>query len=568
MCACPRSRSPVAWLRIEEPRRGRREAWRSWSRWRWLRRSCLGRLAKRAAGCWRRSRDGVDRLRRPALGAAPVPGRARAAADRAARRTRARGLLPRRAALVSGAEPGDARARARGDLRLRARASRCSQRARGRWQPRRSPSSVPAGRRRSSADEQQPWLWARSALAAALSIPLILRVRSGGSLVAGMAAVGARRRGRRLGVLGDAVAREAAVNWQSWDFSGVPVEATGRPVRVGLELRRHRVSADEDRRAHRRGPERARYWRTSTLDLFASDHWFEDLLWLSRVDDESDAIRLDRLAPPRAALRGELARAAGRGEGARRRSPRRRRNAGRPRLAAARDRVPPVRRRSARSQPAGRGTALPRLELRARSGARGARGVEAALPERRKPLSRGRRSTFPAFATPGRESNVRELLSTPARDSFAAYASLYQRRAPESSGLPTTPYAAVLALESWFRHARRLRLRRAAAARGRPAARRLRDDDEGGVLPALRGRDGGDAAHARDPRSGRGRLHERAARGRQVGRHRPRGARLGRSLVRRAGLGAVRSDSGAGDIRQHLLVRVGLGGGRRRAPSR
>ena len=75
---------------------------------------------------------------------------------------------------------------------------------------------------------------------------------------------------------------------------------------------------------------------------------------------------------------------------------------------------------------------------------------------------------FPGFADPGRENGVRELFSSPARDSptatrsastcifrcnrsFAGYAS-FHRAARRIVGSPDNPYAAVLALESWFRH--------------------------------------------------------------------------------------------------------------------
>ena len=140
------------------------------------------------------------------------------------------------------------------------------------------------------------------ALAAALSTPLILRVRSSGSLVAGIAASVLVVAGAAWASSATSVAREAAVNWQSWDFSGIPVEATG--VRFAWDSNYDGIEFPATKTVVLtvEGPERARYWRTSTLDLFASDHWFEDLLWLSRVDDESDAISLDRLAPPRAAL--------------------------------------------------------------------------------------------------------------------------------------------------------------------------------------------------------------------------------------------------------------------------
>ncbi len=130
-CALPALAVSVAWLRIEQP-------------------SEIGEAAvvvalalvpalvsERRAACARRDRRGasrgVDRLRRPALGATSVSRRAGRAADRRRRRPRPRRLLPRRLALLSGGGSGDARARPHGDLRLRPRrfASRSEREAGG-----------------------------------------------------------------------------------------------------------------------------------------------------------------------------------------------------------------------------------------------------------------------------------------------------------------------------------------------------------------------------------------------------------------------------------------------------
>jgi len=288
------------------------------------------------------------------------------------------------------------------------------------------------------------------ALAAALSTPLILRVRSGTSLVAGMAATVLVVAGAAWASSATAVAREAALNWESWDFSGVPAEATG--VRFAWDSNYDGIDFPPTKTVvlSVEGPERARYWRTSTLDLFASDHWFEDPQWLSRVERESAAIPLDRLTPPRAAQRenwleqrvevralvddrlaaagtpvavdlrrlgavfrlssGALRVRSPLGEGQRYRV-----------WSYAPDPAPAA---LASSRPRYPSAALRYLEVDGR--------------------------TFPAFALPGRESVVRGLLADPDYDSLAAYAPLYRiaRRVVRS---PETPYAAVLALESWFR---------------------------------------------------------------------------------------------------------------------
>jgi transglutaminase-like putative cysteine protease len=289
------------------------------------------------------------------------------------------------------------------------------------------------------------------ALAAALSTPLILRVRSGTALAAGMAASVLVVAGAAWASSATAVAREAALNWESWDLSGVPAEATG--VRFAWDSNYDGIEFPATKTVVLtvQGPERARYWRTSTLDLFASDHWFEDLLWLSRVDGESDAMPLDRLTPARAALKenwleqrvevkalvddrlaaagtpvaldsrrlGTVFRLSGGvlrvrsalGEGQRYRV-----------WSYAPDPAPAV---LASSKPRYPSAALRYLELDGR--------------------------TFPAFALRGRESVVRGMLADPDYDSFAAYAPLY-RTARRIVRSPDNPYAAVLALESWFRH--------------------------------------------------------------------------------------------------------------------
>ena len=69
----------------------------------------------------------------------------------------------------------------------------------------------------------------------------------------------------------------------------------------------------------------------------------------------------------------------------------------------------------------------------------------------------------------------------------------------------------------------------AAGRRWQPAARRLRRGDARRLLPALRGRDGGDAAAAGRSRPDCGRLHGGNLEGRGLDRHRPAGARLGRA---------------------------------------
>ena len=397
------------------------------------------------------------------------------------------------------------------------------------------------------------------ALAAALSTPLILRVRSAPALVAGLAAGAVVVAGAMWASSATTVAREAALNWESWDFQKVSAQATG--VRFAWDSNYDGIRFPPTKTVVLTvdGPEQARYWRTSTLDLFASDHWFEDLLWLGRIQGDSDAMPLDRLTPARAANRDnwleqriEVKALVD------------------DRLAAAGTPVALDARRLGHVFRMSGGVLRVRSPLgegqryRVWSYAPDPAPAVLAASKPRYPTAARRyleldSRNLPVWRSPGRNRIVRELLDAPANDSFAAYAALYEI-AGRVTGSSASPYAAVLALESWFRHRGGLRLRRAATHRGRPAARVVRDADQGGLLPALRGCDGGDAAPARDPRPGRGGIHERDAQGRQVGRHRPRGTRLGRGLVRRAGMGAVRPDSGPRDVRRHVLVRLGLEG--------
>ena len=114
------------------------------------------------------------------------------------------------------------------------------------------------------------------ALAGALSIALVLRARSTRTLVGGLA-VG-------LLVVGSAAwvssatsfTREAVVDWQAWNVRGPAPRALG--VRFVWEAQYEGISfpptATEVLRIT--GTQRAQYWRASTLDEFIADRWFED----------------------------------------------------------------------------------------------------------------------------------------------------------------------------------------------------------------------------------------------------------------------------------------------------
>jgi transglutaminase-like putative cysteine protease len=144
------------------------------------------------------------------------------------------------------------------------------------------------------------------ALAAALSIPLILRVSAlrtalAGALV-GVMVVG----GAVLTSSATTLARDAALDWESWDIRGAAQPRSRVPFAWesnydGIELPAERTVVFTVQ-----GPEEATYWRASTLNLFSDDHWFEHLLWITRVEGGSRAaLPPGQLIPGRASQRRE-----------------------------------------------------------------------------------------------------------------------------------------------------------------------------------------------------------------------------------------------------------------------
>ena len=118
---------------------------------------------------------------------------------------------------------------------------------------------------------------------------------------------------------------------------------------------------------------------------------------------------------------------------------------------------------------------------------------------------------------------------------------------------------------------RELHVRRAAAAvGGAAAARRLRRADAGGLLPALRRGDDRDASHARRAGTRRRRVHGRHVEGWRLDSDGLPGARMGRGVVRRLRLADLRPDSRAGHAlrRLHARVRLRRTRWRRSAPDR
>ncbi len=125
------------------------------------------------------------------------------------------------------------------------------------------------------------------ALGAALAIPLVLRA-SGARAVLGGGLVGALVVGAAAWTSSaTTLARSAALDWESWDIRGDGSQ--GARVRFAWDSSYDGIEFPLERTVVLtiRGPERATYWRASTLNLFTDEHWFEHLLWINRVREGS-----------------------------------------------------------------------------------------------------------------------------------------------------------------------------------------------------------------------------------------------------------------------------------------
>ncbi len=288
------------------------------------------------------------------------------------------------------------------------------------------------------------------ALGAALSISLVLRVRTGRSLLVGALAAGFVVAGAAWTSSATTIAREAALDWESWSFYDSGREATA--VRFAWDSNYEGIRFPRTKTVVLtvKGPVKARYWRASTLDLFTDDHWFENLLWLQGL--ENDVVRMppDRLTPAAArnprrwleqeveihALVDDYLAAAGTPMAldARRLGTVFRLSGGvlrvrDPLRGGKRYRVwsyapDPAPAALASSRPRYPNVALRYLALESR--------------------------TFPPFGSQGRDATARTLLNDPSYEQFAPYREVYAvaRRVTRRA---QTPYATVLALEQWFR---------------------------------------------------------------------------------------------------------------------
>lgn len=287
------------------------------------------------------------------------------------------------------------------------------------------------------------------ALAAALSISLVLRAQSARATVVGAIVAGLVVGGAAWASSATSFSRDAVLDWQTWDVRGASTEALGVRFVWDAQYEGIRFPPAKTTVLRIAGPDRAQYWRASTLDTFIADRWVEDL-GLNVQRESSGPIRLDALAPAKArneenwlvqrvevkALVDERLVAAG--------TP----------VALEAPSVGPV-----FSFSGGVIRALRLLEegtrYRVWSYVPDPTPAELVAAPSRYPAATSRFLTvwdraFPGFGTSHREGRVSALLSDPARADLGAYRPLYEQARRVTAGT-TSPYAAILALESWFR---------------------------------------------------------------------------------------------------------------------
>ena len=288
------------------------------------------------------------------------------------------------------------------------------------------------------------------ALAAALSIPLILRARSGPALIAGATTAALLVVGATWASSATTIARESALNWETWDIRGPAKEASS--VRFAWDSNYEGIDFPAARTVVLTidGPDEPTYWRTSTLDLFTDDHWFDDPFWLGRVDGDSKPLSQSRLFPARG-LRPE--------------------NWLEQRvkvealvddhLAAAGTPVALDARRLGTVFQLSGGVLRVRDSIGAGESYRvwsyvpdptpaTLTAARAAYPAEVAPYLEIDGRTFPTFEDPDRERIAQALFADPSYAPFVRHRPMYAA-ARRIAGNARSPYAAVLALESWFR---------------------------------------------------------------------------------------------------------------------
>ncbi len=171
------------------------------------------------------------------------------------------------------------------------------------------------------------------------------------------------------------------------------------------------------------------------------------------------------------------------------------------------------RRRDARARAAAERRRVHRVELRAAADAARPRRLAAALPGRGRALRPARVGALPLVRRPGRVAAGRPHLPRGAVPRAPRVPAALGAGA-QADGAGTFAVRGDARARALVPRPRRLPLRGASAGQhAQPAARRFRRGDPRGLLPALRRRDGADAAHARHPGARRRRLHGRHVEG-------------------------------------------------------
>ncbi len=137
------------------------------------------------------------------------------------------------------------------------------------------------------------------ALAAALSIFLVLRARSVPGLAIGAVAAGLVVAVAAWASTATTVVRGAVLEWENWDLRGLPARALGVQFVWDAHYDGIRFPRTETVVLEIQGPERAQYWRASTLDVFTADRWLEQLSPQVVAEGER-RVPLDTFTPPRA----------------------------------------------------------------------------------------------------------------------------------------------------------------------------------------------------------------------------------------------------------------------------
>ena len=287
------------------------------------------------------------------------------------------------------------------------------------------------------------------ALAAVLWIFLVLRVRTVGAVAVGALASVLLIAGAAWVSTVTSFTQQAAVEWEKWDFRGLPAKALG--VRFVWEANYDGISFPPTKTdvLEIEGPVRAEYWRASTLDLFTADRWLEEL-FPRLIADGDRAVPLDRLAPRRA---------------------RNRRNWVEQRVtvkALVDDRVVAAGTPVALDGPSlgtvfylsggvlgarhslGAGTRYHVWSYVPNPSPAELAAAPARYPDETRRFLKVWGRSSPPFGALGREARLAALLADPQYAAFGAYRPLYAA-ARRITAETQSPYAAVLAIESFFR---------------------------------------------------------------------------------------------------------------------